>query len=221
MAADFIDDLTGNAFSIQLQAGRPDTGKFDYTVSSQGDYLGTATLSDKGHGVIALSDSSDADYIPVAGEPASQVGFRLDGVIVQPDNALSLDMWIDGRQVYFHTGKADPGLATAVAQQAVATLSAKNWDVFYGLLAPEAQVSFKSKQDFARSMNAANANVASVRLAGTASLSSAMGYSYFSQTVLLTEQDSSGIKNYKTTLYLVYETGRWYILGTDPPVLAP
>lgn len=113
-----------------------------------------------------------------------------------------------------------PG-AAFLADKAVASIAQHDWKTFYSVLAPEAQAGFKSEQEFATVAESANRNVISAQLTGFPSNSSSATYYYYSQSVSLQLKDSSGVKAYRTKLYLVYKSGKWYVLGTDPPSPAP
>lgn len=223
MATIFRDAATNNSFSIQLQNGRPDTGRFDYFVTGQGDYIGTAILSnDGGPGNLKvsenLSDNSTALFVPVGGDARTTVQIRLEGQVVNSGSGLTLNIWINGAQTSFATGNADPTQAAALAQQAIASLSRKDWATFYNLLAPEVQSGFGGSQlAFSQSVSTADGNIVAASLTGTGTSSSSGGYSYFSQGVSITVSTASGTAAYRTTIYLVYENGKWYVLGTDPP----
>jgi len=87
-----------------------------------------------------------------------------------------------------------------------------DWRAFYGMLAPEIVGSFKSESDFVSTMDADSGDIIDAQLVGLPTMSSGGGYTYFSQDLSLTMKASSG----STTIYLVYEHGRWYVLGSDP-----
>ena len=169
--------------------------------------------------MVAISASTSAQFVPISGQSLSQVSVRLDGAILQREKALTMEIWIGGTHTHFQTGNADPATAAAFAHQVVASLTQHDWIAVYAMLAPEAQASFKSEQQFASSISTVDTLEAT--LSGSPTISSANGFSYYQQGVSLKVKDSSGIKAYRTTLYLVYETGRWYFLGNDPPVPAP
>ena len=129
-----------------------------------------------------------------------------------------MEIWIGGTYAHFQTGTANPAMATAYAEQVVTSMAQHDWVVLYAMLAPEIQASFASEQQFATSVDAVD--IVEASLAGSPTTSSASGYTYYRQAVALKIKDSSGIRASKTTLYLVYETGRWYLLGNDPPTPA-
>jgi len=176
-------------------------------------------MTDSGVDAVAISASTSAQFVPISGQPLSRVSVRVDGAILQREKVLTMEIWIGGTHAHFQTGNADPATATAFAEQVVASLAQHNWIVLYAMLAPEAQASFKSEQQFASSLSAIDTLEAT--LSGSPTISSANGFSYYTQGISLKVKDSSGIRAYTTTLYLVYETGRWYFLGNDPPVPAP
>jgi len=111
----------------------------------------------------------------------------------------------------------DSNTASAVAKHVVTGLANHDWRTLYGLLAPEVQGSFKSQNEFVSAVSASDGGIVDAQLTGSSTTSSAGGYSYYSQPLSLRVKDSSGVKAYSTTLYLVYEHGKWYFLGTDPP----
>ena len=223
MATMFRDAATNNSFSVQLQNGRPDTGRFDYFVTGQGDYIGTAILSNEGgSGNVKVSenpsDNASAVFVPLGGEARTTVQIRLEGQVLNGGSGLTLNIWINGAQTSFVTGNADPTQAAALAQQAIASLSRKDWATFYNLLAPEVQSAFGGSQlAFSQSVSAEDGNIVAASLTGSGTSSSSGGYSYFSQGVSITVSTASGTAAYSTTIYLVYEKGKWYVVGTDLP----
>ena len=110
------------------------------------------------------------------------------------------------------TPTADEVSARAVASLAVASMKRHDWTGLYGMFAPEVVGSFKSESEFVSTMETANGDIIDAQLIGSPTMSSGGGYRYFSQGLSLTMKATSG----STTLYLVYEHGRWYVLGSDP-----
>lgn len=213
----FRDANTSNSFSIQLQQGRPDTGRFDYFVADRGDYIGSATLSPDGSsGNIDVSGSMNALFVSAANDAPSHATVRLQGQVLENQTALTLEVWIDGVHTNFATGNAAAAQAAVVAENAVAALGTHDWATFYALLAPEITSQFGSKEAFASAVDGTNSAVSGASLSGAPTLSSGDGYSYFSQGVSVTQNTASGTVASKTTIYLVYEDGQWLVLGTDP-----
>jgi len=173
MATIFRDAATNNTFSIQLQNGRPDTGSFDYFAAGQGDYIGTSLLTNEGgSGNVKVyenvSDNASALFVPAGGEPRSTVPIRLEGQVLNSGSALTLNIWINGAQTSFATGNADPVQAAALAQQAIAAISSRDWSTFYNLLAPEVQSAFgASPLTFSQSVSTPDGNIAAASLTGT------------------------------------------------------
>ena len=213
----FRDASTSDSFTIQLQEGRPDTGRFDYFVADRGDYIGTAALSaDGSSGNIDITGSMSAMLIATTNRTPGHAEVRLQGQVLKDPSALTLEIWIDDAHTNFATGNAAAAEASILAQKAVAALSTHDWATFYGLLAPEIQNQFGSEGAFASAVGGPNDHVVGARLMGSPTLSSGDGFSYFSQDVDVTLSTASGPAASKTTIYLVYENGAWLLLGTDP-----
>ena len=213
----FRDASTSNSFTIQLQEGRPDTGRFDYFVAGRGDYIGTAALSaDGSSGNVDITGSMSALLIAATGSTPGHAEVRLQGHVLKDQGALTLEIWIDGAHTNFATGNAGAAAAGVVAQKAVAALGTHDWATFYGLLAPEIQNQFGSEDAFARAVAGPNDQVIGASPMGSPTLSSGGGYSYFSQDVDVTLSTATGPAASKTTICLVYENGAWLLLGTDP-----
>ncbi len=61
-------------------------------------------------------------------------------------------------------------------------------------------------------------NVVSAGLSGSGELSTAGGYSYWSQPIHLTVKNPSGTtSSFSSTIHLVLEQSQWRLIGTDPP----
>jgi hypothetical protein len=218
MASVFRDKSSNDSFSVQLQRGRPDTGEFDYLVAGEGDYLGTATLSNHGPwGVVLVSGSMSALFEASTGGSSGHASMRLDGQVLDEGSALVLDIWLDGVHTHFATGNAETAQGAVTAHQAVSALGEQHWATFYGILAPEVQSSFGSEQAFATAVRSQDGQIVSASLTGSPTTSSADGYTYLSQGVSFSVRTATGRANYTTTIYLVYEDGQWLVLGTDPP----
>jgi len=229
----FRDVSSANTFSIQLQAGRPDTGSFDYSVSGCGeddnvdtaslergcgDYLGTASLGREDQsGNVEIAWSGTAVFDPSSGEPLGHASVKLEGQVLRNGSALVLDIWINGVHTHFATGNASASLGSHVAQVAVGALAGHAWATFYGLLTPEERSHFGSEQAFASAVSSQDGQIVSASLTGAPRTSSGDGEFYFVQSVALTVTTPSGPAAYSTNIYLVFEDGTWLVIGTDPP----
>src|SRR5205814_6710614 len=106
----------------------------------------------------------------------STVPIRLEGQVLNNGSGLTLNIWINGAQTSFATGNADPTQAAALAQQAISSLSSKDWATLYKLLAPEVQSAFgRSQLAFSQSVSTPDGNIVAASLTGTATSSSSGG----------------------------------------------
>jgi hypothetical protein len=60
--------------------------------------------------------------------------------------------------------------------------------------------------------------VSEVKLSAPGSASTVAGYSYYLQPITFTARSATGtVTSYSATITLVYEGGRWRLLGTSTP----
>jgi hypothetical protein len=220
-----LRDASGqDALVVQLQAGRADTGAFDFYVVGKGDYLGTLTVQPLAGGIDALTmgTTTTLRFHPLDGSPATTVTGTINGTVNLSDDSAAVTVLADGTTYLLKTAQPDATAAATVAQQALTAMAAQDWNTVYAMAA-QMITSQYTEQQFAQALTGQSVpTILSAVTNGTGQLMTpGDGYTYFVQPITVQIQKSDGTAvTYSSNLNLVLEAGQWKLLGTDatPPV---
>lgn len=131
---------------------------------------------------------------------------------------------IFGRDASVHLGGpvtyASPEVATArrAAQQALDAIVARDWATVYARSAVEVTSAVTRDQFIQTLENQTTPHVVSACVGGSGELTTAGGYTYWSQPIHLTVKNPNGTtSSFSSTIHLVLEQSQWRLIGTDPP----
>jgi len=206
----FADGRTPMWMSIQLARGRPDTGRF-YLFTPDGTFTGRAGLSFGASGVRWSSADSGAFK---AANTTEWVPRRMEvtGTLRPSDGDATVDIRA-GAHMYHLTSTRPAALsARALARRVSAALTEADPSSLFSVLAPEVKSAVGAKVigRWAPSLP----KDARILTTGTGRESEGPdGRWYFVQPVSVV-QGSATLKT--SRLFLVFERGRWFLLGNDP-----
>lgn len=237
MPAIFRDNSSEMTFSVQLAKNQSDTGQFDLYIPEQGYYHGTVDLKgkikcqekesceedddDRGDysKVIHLQGNITTQFYPLDNSFPDTAQIRIEGKINTKHNTAIVHAWIGGTHYRLKTKKGDPKTAEQIAKQALQYTNSQDWTGFYDLLASSIQET-TTPEEFTQTMsdNTGLPTIISSDFDGQGEIIVADGYSYFSQPVKLTIQQTDGsMSTAHETDFFILEDGAWRFLSNTTP----
>lgn len=208
----FRDAKNGTVLTLQLVAGRSDTGEFYFFVPNQGYYQGIVPIKQNSN----PQGTVTARFYPINGGSVGSATMILNGQVHQ--TSASIKITVNSTKYTLTTATVDPTAATTVANQALAYTTTKNWPSLYGLLSADVKASLTQTQFTQIMSDTTQPVVTNATLNGQGVTSDVGGYSYFTQPVTLTVKKPDGTTaTYHANEYFILEQGNWRLLSTDTP----
>jgi hypothetical protein len=214
-----------STLSVQLQAGRRDTGVFDFHAVGVGDYLGQASIAQPGvagnsAAVWTISGVSSATFVASGAQSSRPVSVVISGSVATTNYAAAVSLVDQSSHAVYTliTDRGDPTTATAFVAKIGQAMAARDYATLYASIAPEA-LSGTTEQQFAQNLGAQNTpTIVSVAPNGAGRATYSAGYTYWIQPSSVTYMQPSGIQTAITiNMYLVREHGNWYLVTSDTP----
>ena len=211
-------------FAIQLEQGRRDTGSFELTVANYGDFDGTVQLpANSTTGSIEIERSASTEFYPTGGGAPVATVLRIEAQIDATHTRGEFEFSASGHQWELESQPGLPAGASSTASHALSLMASSRWADVYAITDP-ALLAGTTEVLFASDLSSQTLplTITSTGLLGLPSISSSGGVYYWSQQAQLSGHNSGGTAvRYVTTIYLDNAGGKWYLMGTDPPQLAP
>lgn len=219
----FRDGSGTPELAIQLQAGRPDTGQFDFYVADVGHYQGTIAVRPTGPTVDHLQGTVPVQFLADGGDQQTPTSVRFEGIVDPTGLSANVNVWIGGTHYHLQTDQGSATSAVPVVRQVVAALQAEDWATLYTLLASDVQSQYTQAQ-FVQMMSAESSApgqpaITSVNASGSGQVvASPLGYTYYQQPLNVQARNGDGsTRAFTTMLYLLQENGTWRYWATDQP----